>query len=164
MLLRMQSHPPPATTHDFCAPWSVEKRDQKHRKKCGLCAGLRNGKGLLSSRILAQPPPGGAGKPRRKGVGVQASPSAKLLLSEGLRGRDQPQGPGRRPHSQGCCKWLKLQAGQERGLPKVLGCPAGVVPQGRSPSLEGARLCSAGRNSFLSFLWGRKASPALPSL
>lgn len=33
MLLQMQSHPPPPTTHDFCAPWSVEKRDQKHRKK-----------------------------------------------------------------------------------------------------------------------------------
>lgn len=149
-------------THDFCAPWSVEKRDQKHRKKCGLCAGLGNGEGPLSTRGFTQPPPGGARKPRRTCCRWPAPSAGWLQSGARFTGRDWPLGPGRKLGSQGCCKQLKLQAGPGLGLPKPLGRPTGVVPPAWSPSLGGVGWCSAGRKGSPSFFGEGEPHPPCP--
>lgn len=79
----MQSaHSPPPTPHGFCAPWSVEKRDQKHRKKNAVYVqgSVMEKDRQQSNRVFAQPLLGAPGswEEAKKGVLLQASPSARL--------------------------------------------------------------------------------------
>lgn len=75
-------------------------------------AGLGNGEGLPSNWGFTQSPPFQGLKEAERGVLLPASPSAGLARSGGcLRGRGCLPRPRRRPGSQDCCKWVKLQAG-----------------------------------------------------